>query len=107
KVVVDVKQGRPVALAQVATIREGPQIKRGDSSAFVRIDGELVGGSAVILTVNKQPGADTRRVTREILEAIERDLRPSLAEGIRIEPIYSQTSFITRAIDNVLEALRD
>ncbi|TWU05578.1 efflux RND transporter permease subunit [Stieleria varia] len=127
KVVVTLKEGRPIALGQIANVIEGPQVKRGDSSAFVR-NGELrtengdeknspplnsqfstsgwSGGPAVILTINKQPGADTRRVTEDVMAAID-DLRPSLPSDLRIEPLYTQKSFIDRAIENVAEALRD
>ncbi|MCA9082803.1 MAG: efflux RND transporter permease subunit [Planctomycetaceae bacterium] len=107
KVVVAVHDGRPVALAQIARVTEGPQVKRGDSSAWRRgSEGEFSGGPAVVLTINKQPGADTRRVTDEILRAVE-DLQTTLPGDIRITPVYSQKSFIDRAIENVVEALRD
>ena len=36
KVPVTIREGRPVLLSQVAEVKEGPQVKRGDSSAFVR-----------------------------------------------------------------------
>lgn len=107
KVVVAVRDGRPIALAQIAKVVEGPQVKRGDSSAFIRTDdGELSGGESVVLTINKQPGADTRRITDAILEAVE-DLKLTMADDIQIVPVYSQKSFIDRAIENVVEALRD
>ena len=107
KVVVTMREGRPIALAQIARVVEGPQVKRGDSAAFVRNDeGKFSGGPAVILTVNKQPGADTRRVTEDVMAAID-DLRPSLPSDLQIEPLYTQKSFIDRAIENVVEALRD
>ncbi|MEM6467985.1 MAG: efflux RND transporter permease subunit [Planctomycetota bacterium] len=107
KVVVTMREGRPIALAQIARVVEGPQVKRGDSAAFVRNDeGEFSGGPAVILTINKQPGADTRRVTEDVMAAID-DLRPSLPSDLQIEPLYTQKSFIDRAIENVVEALRD
>lgn len=107
KVVVTMREGRPIALAQIARVVEGPQVKRGDSAAFVRNEaGEFSGGPAVILTINKQPGADTRRVTDDVMAAID-DLRPSLPNDLRIEPLYTQKSFIDRAIENVVEALRD
>src|SRR5690606_6352146 len=38
QVVVTIREGRPVSLAQVATVVEGPQVKRGDSSAYLRSD---------------------------------------------------------------------
>ncbi|MDA0587724.1 MAG: efflux RND transporter permease subunit [Planctomycetota bacterium] len=129
KVVITMRQGRPVALAQIATVREGPQVKRGDSAAFVRVEGRgsrvesedgesahpstfnpqpstFSGGPAVVLTINKQPGADTRAITDSILEAVA-ELQESLPKDIRIVPVYSQKSFIDRAIENVIEALRD
>ncbi len=108
QVVVTMRDGRPVLLSQIANVVEGPQVKRGDSSAYVRNeDGKFSGGPAVVLTVNKQPTADTREVTDEIMRALE-ELQPSLPDDIRIQPeLYSQKAFIDRAIDNVIEALRD
>jgi CzcA family heavy metal efflux pump len=112
KVVVTIRDGRPVALTQIARVVEGPQVKRGDSSAFVRFDDDresatsFSGGPAVVLTINKQPGADTRAITDNILEAVD-ELADSLPDDIRIVPVYSQKSFIDRAIENVIEALRD
>jgi HME family heavy-metal exporter len=129
KVVVTTRDGRPIALADVARVVEGPQVRRGDSSVYVREaaarDTEpgaagpaspsrdagrpprsISGGPAVVLTVNKQPGADTRTLTQDVLAAI-RELQPALPGDIRIRPVYSQSDFIDRAIDNVLEALRD
>ena len=106
RVVVTIRRGRPVTLAQVARVIEGPQVKRGDSSAFAREQGgSFAGGPAVVLTINKQPGADTREVTAQIMAALE-ELAPSLPEDIRIEgELYSQKAFIDRAIENVAEAL--
>ncbi|HUG20491.1 MAG TPA: efflux RND transporter permease subunit [Planctomycetaceae bacterium] len=107
KVVVTIRNGRAVALTQIADIQEGAQVKRGDSSAFLRKDdGKFVGGDAVVLTINKQPNADTVKVTNEILKAVE-ELKLSLGESIQIVPVYSQKSFIDRAVENVIEALRD
>ena len=108
KVVVATRNGRPVILSQIAKVIEGPQVKRGDSSAYVKQDdGTFAGGDAVVLTVNKQPNADTRRVANDVIQALK-DLEPSLPEDIRIQPeLYSQKSFIDRSIENVIEALVD
>ncbi len=107
KVVVGVRDGRPIALAQIARVIEGPQVKRGDSTAFIRSeDRTLSGGPAVLLTINKQPGADTRQITDQVMAAVE-DLKLTMAKDIRVVPVYSQKSFIDRAIANVVEALRD
>ena len=108
KVVVRYRDGKSVTIADIARVVEAAQVKRGDSSAFRREgDGEFTGGPAVVLTVNKQPDADTRAVTEEILAAID-DLEKALPPDIVIEPeLYSQRGFIDRAITNVAEALRD
>ena len=106
KVVITIRNGRPVTLEQVARVIEGPQVKRGDSATYVREeDGSFPGGNSVVLTINKQPGADTQRVTDEVYRAIE-ELSLTLPEDVRIAPVYTQKSFIDRAIDNVIEALR-
>ena len=108
QVVVQVREDTPVTLAEIAEVREGAQVTRGDSAAFVREeDGQFSGGRAVVLTVNKQPNADTRRVTEDIEDAIS-ELQQSLPEDIQLESdLYSQRQFIDRAIANVVEALRD
>jgi len=108
RVVVKYQGGQSVRLEQVARIVEGPQVKRGDSSAFTRgPNGEFEGGPAVVLTINKQPNADTRRVTEQVSAALE-DLKASLPPDVRIHPdLYEQKVFIDLAIANVLEALRD
>ena len=107
KVVVATHTGRPIALAQVARVTEAPQSKRGDSGAYQRgPDGKFSGGASIVFTIAKQPGADTRLITEKILKAID-ELRPTFSKDIRIAPMYSQSSFIDRAIHNVIEALRD
>lgn len=107
-VVVTIRDGRSVLIGQVARVVEGAEVKRGDSTAFVRQpDGTFNGGRAVLLTVNKQPGADTRLVTTEITEALK-ELKVALPGDVRINPqLYQQKVFIDLAIENILEALRD
>jgi HME family heavy-metal exporter len=90
---------RPVLLSQVARVVEGAQIKRGDAA--------VNGQPAVILVVSKQPGADTRELTDNVVRAID-DLRPTLSPDIRIDAdVYQQKAFIDTSIDNVIHALRD
>ncbi|MCB9925314.1 MAG: efflux RND transporter permease subunit [Planctomycetaceae bacterium] len=107
-IVVKHRGGQSVRLSQVANIVEGPQTKRGDSSAFTRNDaGDLVGGQTVVLTINKQPDADTRRVTEAVQKAL-RELQTSLPKDVHILPeLYQQKTFIDLSIENVIEALRD
>ena len=99
KTVVAVKDGVPVLLAQVARVEEGARVKRGDASVNAK--------SAVILSVQKQPGADTVALTAQIDRAVK-DLERSMPQGITINPnLFRQATFIQSSIHNVVEALRD
>ncbi len=99
QVVVKAGAPRPVLLADVATVGEGAQVKRGDAA----VDGV----PAVILTIAKQPGADTRRLTEQVVHALD-ELKPTLPADLRINSeIYRQKVFIDASIDNVVLALRD
>lgn len=89
-----------LTIAQVAEVKlGGPLAKRGDAS--------VSGQPGVILSIQKQPGADTVALT----EAVERELesiRRTLPEGVVIhDDLFRQGQFIERAIDNIVEALRD
>ena len=108
KVVVTIRDGRSILVGQVAKVVEGPEVKRGDSAAFARQkDGRFSGGPAVVLTINKQPDADTRQVTEKITQALA-ELKASLPEDVELHPeLYQQKVFIDLAIENVVEALRD
>ncbi len=107
EVVVAMRGGRPVLVRDVAHVVSGAHVKRGDSAAFVRDQAGFAGGAAVILTVTKQPEADTRRVTEQIGQALT-ELQASLPPDLRIEPaLYQQKDFIDVAIGNVVQALRD
>ncbi len=92
------KSNRPVLVRDIASVRSAAQTKRGDAS--------VNGNAAVVLTITKQPGADTRHLTREINVALA-ELKDSLPEDIHIETTYSQREFIDFAITNVVHALRD
>lgn len=107
KISIAVRQGRPVSIGMVASVVEAPQVKRGDSAAYIRNkDGKFSGGPAIVFTISKQPGADTRAITDLIMKAIE-EVKPSLSANTRIEPLYAQEHFIDRAVENVMVALRD
>ncbi|MCI0456021.1 MAG: efflux RND transporter permease subunit [Gemmataceae bacterium] len=100
---------RPVypKIKNVAEVRFGGPVKRGDGSAWVRKGDKVVGGPAVIMTVQKQPGADTRALDRKIdavLDQIQQDLPPDVEIERRI---FNQADFINAAVDNVAEAIRD
>jgi len=97
--VVAVKNGQPVLLKQLADVRLAPAIKRGD--------GSYQGKPAVILSVQKQPSADSVTLTREVEKAVA-DLAKSRPPGVA-EPafLFKQADFIEHSVTNVEEALRD
>ncbi len=97
--VVAVRGGVPVLLSQVADVVVGPAPKYGDGSVNAE--------PGVVLAVQKQPGANTLELTRRI-EAELADVQRTLPKGMTIRSeLFRQADFITVAIDNVLEALRD
>ncbi|MBM3558288.1 MAG: efflux RND transporter permease subunit, partial [Alphaproteobacteria bacterium] len=88
-----------ITVGQVAEIRIGPAVKRGDAA----VNGE----AAVILAVQKQPGGDTIRLTSAV-EAALAEVQRSLPADVRADHVlFRQADFIGRAIDNVETALRD
>ncbi len=74
---------------------------------FPKPFGELRGGTAIMLTVQKQPHSDTIALDKRIelvLESLKRDLPPD----VKIETqIFRQSDFIKAAVANVSEAVRD
>jgi CzcA family heavy metal efflux pump len=89
----------PITVRQVADVRYAGPVRRGDAS----IEGE----QSIILSVQKQPGADTLALTREIERTLA-DVQRSLPEDVVIaSDIFKQADFIDAAIDNVKEAIRD
>ena len=106
----------PVRIGDVADVEFGGPIQRGDGSVWMKAAAnpddaqarvQLSGGPAVILTIQKQPNADTLALDEKIehtLDAIEAEL----PEGSVLErKIFKQADFIEAAIENVTEAVRD
>ncbi|MGL5445926.1 MAG: efflux RND transporter permease subunit [Rhabdaerophilum sp.] len=96
-VVVATVAGQPVALRQVADVSFAARIKRGEAG--------FQGRSAVIVSVEKQPGIDTIRLTGQVEQAI-RDITATLPNGIRADQVlFRQASFIETSIGNVQKVL--
>lgn len=93
------RDGLPVLLSQVAEVRYGAAVKRGDASINTK--------PAVILTVEKQPTFNTVTLTEEVEKALA-ELQPSLPPDVKVNPrIFQQKSFIEASLTNVEHALRD
>jgi CzcA family heavy metal efflux pump len=98
---------RPVLIKDVADVRFAGPVPRGDGSVQVREGEQVTGGPAVILTVQKQPHANTLSLQREI-DLVLDQFEHELPEGTKLERhIFRQSDFIRAAIDNVEESIRD
>ena len=97
--VVALRDGVPVRIADLAEVRIGPAPSRGVASAS--------GHPAVVLAIQKQPGANTLELT-DRLEEVLAELQADLPAGMVIETrLFRQADFIARAVANVEAALRD
>jgi CzcA family heavy metal efflux pump len=100
RMVVASRDGAPVRVRDVADVRVGPAPLRGAASYRAE--------PAVVLSIVKQPEADTVTTTRRLdatLDALERELA---RQGVSLHrDIFRQTDFIDRAIANLARVLRD
>src|SRR2546425_2131273 len=90
---------QPVLVQHLGQVQIGAALKRGE--------GSYRGKPAVVLGIQKQPGANTLELTRT-LDTVLDDIQRSLPEGMTIEKhIFRQADFIEAAYRNLLGALRD
>jgi len=102
--VVAMREGRPVLLRELGQVGIGEALKRGEASAGAKGAGAR---NAVILGVQKQPGANTIALTRDIERALD-EVERTMPRGYRIDRgIFRQADFIEVSVANVSEALRD
>ena len=91
---------RPVRLEDVARVELGPAAVRTGEAG-------VNGQPGVILVVFKQPEVDTVQLSKR-LEAELLEVGRTLPADVEVLPsLYRQADFITRAIDNVTDAVRD
>jgi CzcA family heavy metal efflux pump len=89
--------GRPVYLHQVASVDYAARVKRGDAG--------YMGKPSVVVSVEKQPGIDTTKLTAQIETALQ-DLKPSLPAGVRADQLlFRQASFIETSVKHVERVL--
>jgi CzcA family heavy metal efflux pump len=101
------RENRPVTIREVADVKFAGPVRRGDGGVRVRQDGETVGGPAVVVSVQKQPDANTLDLDPRIDRALDQ-LQRQLPPGVVIDRhIFRQADFIRTAVDNVVEAIRD
>lgn len=89
--------GRPVCVGDVAEVTVAPAVKYGYGSENAV--------PAVVMSVTKQPGANTLEVTREIEQNLS-ELKKSLPSDVQVDThIFRQADFIQTSISNVERAL--
>jgi CzcA family heavy metal efflux pump len=98
---------RPVLIKDVAEVRFGGPVKRGDGSVLIKDGAKFSGGPAVIMAVQKQPHVNTLALSPKIDQVLDQ-LQQELPSDVKIErQIFKQADFIQVAVDNVIEAVRD
>ena len=98
-IVVEARAARPILVRNVARVQVGEALKRGT--------GSHKGSPAVILGIQKQPGANTLSLTHQ-LDATLEDVQRTLPPGMIIDRhVFRQADFIQRSLDNLAGALRD
>ncbi|MFT4047368.1 MAG: efflux RND transporter permease subunit [Solimonas sp.] len=88
-----VTDGRAVLLRDVATVRDGPAVQTN----LARLDGS----SAVVVSVIKMGDASTVDVVRRIHARLP-ELRAAAPEGVKIEALFDQSTFVEAAAQTVL-----
>ena len=89
--------GKPVCVGDVAEVAVGAAVKYGYGSENAE--------PAIVLSVTKQPGANTLEVTREIERNLA-ELQKSLPTDVQVDThIFRQADFIQTSISNVERAL--
>ena len=74
--------------------------------AQLRGDAAIDGKSGIMITIAKQPGTDTLKLTRDLDAAIA-EIKNSLPKDTSLKVVYRQDQFINTAIDNVEDAIVD
>ena len=95
--VVAARDGVPTLVRDLGEVKIGEAQKRGEGSAM--------GKPAVILGLQKQPGANTLELTKR-LDAVLADVKAKLPEGMQLKTdIFRQADFISVSVRNVQTAL--
>jgi Cu(I)/Ag(I) efflux system membrane protein CusA/SilA len=93
------RNNKNILLKDLGSIEIGAKEKRGEAS--------INGQHSVVLTIQKQPKANTVELTKKI-DALVADLRKTLPPDVKInEDLFKQSKFIENSVSNVKEALRD
>ncbi len=97
KIVVKVTQGGvPVHIGDVATV------ERGVKPVYTAVTSN--GKPAVLLSITRQPDANTVQVANEVHQEIAK-LRQTLPPGVKLTPFYDQSEIVNESIKSVRDAI--
>ena len=97
--VVATRDMRPIRIRDLAELRVGESLKRGEGSHN--------GRPAVILGIHRQPDVNTLALTRDLDRVLD-ELAAELPPGMQLSTrLFRQADFIALAIGNLNAALRD
>ncbi|MSR88460.1 MAG: efflux RND transporter permease subunit [Candidatus Margulisbacteria bacterium] len=97
--VVGIHLGKPVLVKDVAKVDIGAKTKRGEAS--------INGHHSVVMTIQKQPNANTIELTKQIEKTLK-EMERTLPKGVILKAdLFKQSRFIEAANNNVIEALKD
>lgn len=91
------ERGTPILLRNLATIKIGPELRRG--IADYNGTGDVVGGIVVM-----RYGENALEVIQNVKARLEQ-LKAGLPEGVHITTVYDRSSLILRAINNLKRTL--
>ena len=95
--IVTFNDGVPVTIGQVADVRLGPALKRGEGSDN--------GSPAVVISIQKSPGTNTLALTQQI-DGLFDQIEKTLPLGMVLNrDVFRQEHFINRAVNNVTTVL--
>lgn len=98
KTLIGLHFGKPVLVQDIAEVVEAPRRKRGD--------GSFNGKPSVVMTIQKQPGADTVAITRSVEQAVK-EISPGLPAGVEIHTdVFKQSNFIEASIQGIQGKLK-
>jgi len=97
-IVVQPRQGTPLYLRDLATVRIGGDFRRG----ALDVNGRAVVGGIVVMRY----GENAWRVIQDVKAKLAA-LAPGLPPGVTVRPFYDRSDLISRAIDTLTHALTE
>jgi Cu(I)/Ag(I) efflux system membrane protein CusA/SilA len=93
----EMSNGIPVRIGDIANVTLGPQMRRGLSE--LDGEGEVAGGIIVM-----RHGENARAVIKGVEKKLE-ELKNGLPSDVKIIPVYNRSGLIDRAVDNLTHKL--